>query len=84
MLQKCSEVKHQKKGGDNLDNKPALILPREAATILGCSERWVHDLADDGKLPIAKEEPYGKKRMRRWFSRTDVETYAAQQRGELM
>ncbi len=67
-----------------MNEQPALILPREAATILGRSERWVHDLADAGKLPIAKEEPYGKARKRRWFNRSDVEAYAAQARGEVM
>lgn len=67
-----------------MDNQPAHILPREAAAILGKSERWVHDLANDGKLPVAKEEPYGKARKRRWFNRSDVEAYAAQQRGETL
>lgn len=67
-----------------MDNQPAFILPKEAATILGKSERWVLALADDGKLPIAKEEPYGKTRKRRWFRRADVEAYAAQQRGEVL
>ncbi len=67
-----------------MNEQPALILPREAATILGRSERWVHDLAKRGKLPIAKEEPYGDARIRRWFRRTDVEAYAAQQRGDVM
>jgi Helix-turn-helix domain len=53
-----------------------LILPREAAQIIGKTERWVHRLADQGKLPIAKEEAYGKGRKRRWFRRADVEAYA--------
>ena len=67
-----------------MNESPALILPREAAAILGRSERWIHDLADDGKLPVAREEPYGKTRKRRWFNRADVEAYAEQKRSEGM
>ena len=63
-------------GGEYLDQSQPLMLPKDVAKMLDISERWVHDLADDGKLPVAKEEPYGKTRKRRWFNRSDVETYA--------
>ena len=61
-----------------MEQSQPLILPKRAAEILGTSERWVHDLADDGKLPVAKEEPYGKSRKRRWFRQSDIEAYKEQ------
>lgn len=66
-----------------MEQSQSLILPREAAQILGRTERWVHDLADNGKLPVAKEEPYGKTRKRRWFKRADVEAYKAEHAREM-
>lgn len=67
-----------------MEQTQPLILPRKAAEMLGISERWVHDLADRGDLPIAKEEPYGKTRVRRWFRQSDVEEYAQRKQREAM
>lgn len=65
-----------------MEDSQTLILPKRAAEILGRSERWVHDLADRGDLPVAKEEPYGKSRTRRWFRQSDVEAYAQRKQSE--
>ncbi len=65
-----------------MEQSQALILPKKVAEILGRSERWVHDLADRGDLPVAKEEPYGKSRIRRWFRLSDVEAYKQKKQSE--
>lgn len=73
IVRKISELRHK---GVITTTTDDLILPREAAQIIGKTERYVLDLADQGKLPVAREEPYGKTRRRRWFRRADVEAYA--------
>jgi excisionase family DNA binding protein len=53
-----------------------VITSREAAPILGVSDRYVRRLAAEGKLPTAVETPWG-----RLFARSEVEHLAAERAG---